>query len=133
MSERQGYRGYIATRPMRGSRVPQHVQNLAVRDHAQRNDFDYLLSAVEYAMPGCFMVLETVLEELPALEGVICYSLFMLPEETSPRREIYRRILDAGCTLHGAVENIAIRNEDDIRKMEDIFMVDEHAAKLLVS
>ncbi len=133
MSGQNGYRGYIATRAVRDSRVPQHVQNLVVRDYAQRNGFEYLLSAVEYAMPSCFMVLETVLEELPELEGVICYSLFMLPEDAVQRRKIYRRILDAGCTLHGAVENTAIRTEDDIRKMEDIFMVDEHAAKIVVN
>ena len=36
-STRSGWRGYISPRPVRGSRTPQHVQNLVIRDYAQRN------------------------------------------------------------------------------------------------
>jgi sporadic carbohydrate cluster protein (TIGR04323 family) len=49
-SNRHGHRGYIASRPVRGQDWPQHVQNLVVRDYAQRNGLHYLLSATEYAM-----------------------------------------------------------------------------------
>ena len=35
MSSR-GLRGYIASRPVAGARVPQHVQNLVIRDYARR-------------------------------------------------------------------------------------------------
>ena len=59
MSNRFGYRGYIASRPVRGLAQPQHVQNLVVRDYASRAKLPYLLSATEYAMPGCYMVLES--------------------------------------------------------------------------
>src|SRR5271156_6802343 len=71
MSNRFGYRGYIASRPVRGLAQPQHVQNLVVRDYASRTKLPYLLSATEYAMPGCYMVLESVLAELAHVEGVI--------------------------------------------------------------
>lgn len=131
MSERFGYRGYIASRPVRGLLQPQQVQNLVVRDYARRNGLAYKLSATEYAMPGCYMVLESVLGELPALEGVILYSLFMLPEKAARRREVYRRVMEAGCSLHGALENMAIGSDDDIERMEDIFLVDRFAAKAI--
>lgn len=132
MTEEAGYRGYIATRAVRDGRIPQHVQNLVVRDYAERNGLQYLLSAVEYAMADCYMVLDTVLEELPQIDGIICYSLFMLPADAARRRAIYARVLEAGGSIHGAVENMAIRDEVDVAKIEDIFLVDRDAAKIAV-
>ena len=128
MIERHGYRGYIASRPVRGDRIPQHVQNLVIRDYAQRGGLTYKLSEAEYAMPGCYMMLESVLEELATLEGVIYYSLFMLPQRTEYRDDIIRRILGHGAQLHGAVENMAIRNWQDAQMIEDIFQVQQFAA-----
>jgi sporadic carbohydrate cluster protein (TIGR04323 family) len=121
MSNRQGYRGYVASRAVRGQLWPQSVQNLVIRDYAQRNGLTYLLSAVEYAMPGCYMNLETVLEEVDAIEGVLLFSLFMLPERRERRRAIYDRILSAGASLHGALENLSLAEESDIQRIEDIF------------
>jgi len=129
MSNRQGHRGYIASRPVRGQDWPQHVQNLVVRDYAQRNGLHYLLSATEYAMDGCYMNLDTVLNELEQIEGIVCFSLFMLPQRAERRRALYDRVFAAGGDLHGALENMAIRTEDDIARLEDIFLVDRFAAK----
>ena len=121
MSNRVGYRGYIASRPVRGQTWPQHVQNLVVRDYAQRNGLHYLLSATEYAMAGCYMNLQTVLDEVEAVEGVICFSLFMLPRRSE-------RVLEAGAELHGALENLPVRSPEDVARLEDVFMVDRFAA-----
>lgn len=123
MNERSGYRGYIASRPVGGGRTPQHVQNLVIRDYAARAGLIYKLSATEYAMPHCYMMLEQVLAELPELEGVIAYSLFMLPERKERRRAIYDRILDAGTSLHVAVEGLVLAAETDIGRFEDIWSV----------
>lgn len=129
MSNRRGYRGYIASRPVRGLMQPQQVQNLVVRDYAGRRGLTYLLSATEYAMPACYLILETVMRELPEIEGIICYSLFMLPERAARRRELYERIFASGCSLHGALENMAIVDWQDVVALEDIFLVDRIAAQ----
>ena len=128
MTDRRGFRGYIASRWVRGERAPQHVQNLVIRDYAQRNGLDYHLSLVEYAMPGCYMMLESALEELPTVEGLIFYSLYMLPRRPGYREDIFRRVLAAGVELHGALENMSIRNWQDVQLVEDIFLVDRFAA-----
>lgn len=120
MSERQGYRGYIASRPVGGSRVAQSLQNLAVRDYAARHGLPFLLSATEYRMPGCYMVLEQVLDEAPRLNGIICFSLFMLPTRRQRRADIWHRVLTAGCTLHGALEGISVAGTADIHRVEDL-------------
>lgn len=130
MAERAGHRGYIGARPLNGSRTPQHVQNIVIRDYARRKNLHYLLSAAEHTMPGSYMVLEDLLDELPRLNGIICYSIFMLPPEESRRREIYDRVLREGCDFHAAVEEIAIASKDDIQSVEDILLVNKYATIL---
>lgn len=123
MRPKSGFRGYVATRRVRGDRVPQAVQNLVVRDYAQRMKLNLKLPVVEYGMPGCYMMLESVLDELPPLDGVVFYSLFQLPERPSRREAIYQRIFDAGCSLHGALESMALWQPEDVRRIEDIFRI----------
>lgn len=125
MPEAGGVRGYIGSRPYAGQRTPQHVQNLVIRDYCQRNGLTYLLSATEYAMPGCYMMLSQVLEELPTLSGFCAFSLFMLPDDRQSRADVYRRILDTGKTFHAAVENLSIADESDVRRIEDIWRVQQ--------
>ena len=95
-----GYRGYIVSRPVRGSHFPQRVQNLVVRDYAQRRTLPYRLSVTEYAMPGCTMMFESLLDELPELDGIVLFSLFVLPVQREKRLRAYERVLAAGkhCT-----------------------------------
>lgn len=120
MTSRKGHRGYIGSRPYQDARTPQHVQNLVVRDYCQRNGFSYLLSVTEYAMPGCYVMLEELLREVDRLEGVVLYSIFMLPRRREHRFDVCRRVLAMGATLHDALENLAIRTEADLTTIEDI-------------
>ena len=71
-------RGYIFSRSFMGERVPQHVQNLVIRDYCKKKDLQYLLSATEYAIANSFIILQEVLKELPKLDGIVFYSLFLL-------------------------------------------------------
>ena len=118
---RGGFQPYIASRLVRGDRVPQAVQGLVIRDYAARNTLDATrLPAAEYSMPGCYMMLESILADLASIDGIICYSLFMLPMKAVRRRAIYARVLAAGCSLHGALEGLAVRAEADIDRVEDV-------------
>lgn len=130
MAERAGHRGYIGARPLNGSRTPQHVQNIVIRDYARRKHLLYLLSAAEHTMPGSYMVLEDILDELPQLRGLILYSIFMLPPDEARRRQIYDRILREGCDLHAAVEEITLSSPKDIQAVEDVLLVNKFATVL---
>ena len=122
MSER-GCRGYIGSRPVRGVAFPQRVQNLVVRDYAQRNGLAYRLSLVEHAMPGSFMILENLLDELPRLDGVIFFSAFMLPPAAAARRAVYDRVIAAGATLHAALENRSAADRSAFDALEETLLV----------
>lgn len=118
-------RGYVTSRPFFGERAPQHVQNLVIRDFCARNGLTYLLSATEYAMPACYMMLEDVLAELGRIDGMAMYSIFLLPQRQARRLAIYQRVLAAGATLHGALENLTLATEADIARFEDIWTVQQ--------
>jgi sporadic carbohydrate cluster protein (TIGR04323 family) len=122
---KEGYRGYIGSRPYEGSRVPQHVQNLVIRDFCSRNNFKFLLSMTEHTMPNCFMQMNSLVEEAPRLEGIILYSIFMLPVDSQKRRNLCEKILRANCTIHGAVENISISNWKDFEKNETLLKINK--------
>jgi sporadic carbohydrate cluster protein (TIGR04323 family) len=119
-----GYRGYIVSVPVRGTAFPQRVQNLVVRDYAQRRGLAYRLSATEYAMPGSLMMLRTLLDELHAIDGIILFSLFTLPAARAPRNAIIERMLAAGKPLHAALEQLVLHTPDDVRDWDDMIAID---------
>ena len=119
----RGYQGYVTSRSFQGHRVPQHVQNLVIRDYCQGRGMTYLLSGTEYAIPGSSLMLQQFLDELEQLEGIILYSLFQLPENKSSRQTIYQQVLSHKKSLHFAVETLVLQAERDCQRIEDIWGV----------
>jgi sporadic carbohydrate cluster protein (TIGR04323 family) len=116
-------RGYMGARLAMGRSVPQHVQQLVMRDYCQRRGLHYLLAATEHRMPGCTLVLDGILDELDRLDGVVMYSLFLLPTDRAKRAAVIGRMLAAGRTLHLAAEGLAVATDEDARRLEDIWLV----------
>jgi len=116
-------RGYIFARPFMGERAPQHVQNIILRDFCQKRNHELLLSVTEYAMEGSYMILESVLDDLANIDGIVFYSLYQLPTQPEKRRLIYSRVLEAQKSLHFAVEGMSISNIQDIESVENCLLV----------
>ena len=119
----RGYQGYVTSRSFQGQRVPQHVQNLVIRDYCQGRGMTYLLSGTEYAIPGSSLMLQQLLDGLEQLEGIVLYSLFQLPENKNSRQNIYQQVLAQNKSLHFAVETLVLQAERDCQRMEDIWGV----------
>ncbi len=122
---RSGHRGYVFSRPFFGQRIPQHVQNLVIRDYCQQNGFTYLLSGTEYAMSGCHMVFQEIIQDIDNLAGIVLYSIFMLPENSRTRNAVYDAVLKSGATLHAAVEGLSVANPADVQIIEDLWMMQQ--------
>lgn len=116
-------RGYIFSRPFMDERAPQHVQNIVIRDCCERNGLQYLLSATEYAMPDCHLILNQVLDELLSIDAIVLYSLYQLPQDATQRERAYRRVLSLGKTLYFAVETLKISSEAERERVESIWQV----------
>jgi sporadic carbohydrate cluster protein (TIGR04323 family) len=116
-------RGYIFARPFMGERAPQHVQNIILRDYCQKRNHELLLSAAEYAMEDSYMILESVLDDLANIDGIVFYSLYQLPTQPEKRLLIYSRVLKAQKSLHFAVEGMSISNIKDVDSIENCLLV----------
>tara|TARA_B100001027_G_scaffold216255_1_gene192086 strand:+ start:1049 stop:1363 length:315 start_codon:yes stop_codon:yes gene_type:complete len=86
-------RGYMSSRDFMGERVPQHVQNLVIRNFCNQNKYQYLLSAVEYVMDGSYLILKQILQEIKNLDGIGFYSIFQLPYNDKDRISFLEKII----------------------------------------
>ena len=118
-----GVRGYIFSRPFMGERVPQHVQNIVIRDYCKKKGIQYLLSATEYAIAGSHLILQQIMDELPQLEGIVFYSLFLLPEQKRERDRVCKVILENKKTIFFAVEGLLMSNKIEHERIETIWQV----------
>ena len=106
-----------------GERVPQHVQNIVIKDFCQKRKFNFLLSVSEYAMPNSFHILEDLLNNLSGLYGVVAYSVFQMPYNDMERKRVFKKVLNKKKKLFFACENLEILNKEDINRIENIWLV----------
>ena len=104
-------------------RVPQHVQNLVIRDYCLRNNYQYLLSATEYAILDCHLIHEQVLNELSDVDGIVAYSLFQLPENSQFREKIYQYVISNKKTYHFAAEGLSFNDYTSSKRVEMIWRI----------
>ncbi len=113
-----GFRGYIVSRPVGGVPYPHKIQNLMVRDYCRRKGLPFLLSLTEVSVPGSFMMLHALLQNLEGLRGIVLFSQFVLPHARAERFKIYDRVLDAGLQLHAALEENVIATRAEVAAFE---------------
>lgn len=116
-------RGYVFSRSFMGERVPQHIQNIVIRDYCDKNHLHFLLSASEYAMENCSLIMKLLMEELVKIDGIALYSLFQLPEDPIERTDIYNRVLAENKELHFCVEGLSMKSKNDLERIENIWRV----------
>ena len=116
-------KGYIFSRPFLGERVPQHIQNIVLRDYCIKNNIIFLMSATEYAIENSSYILSELINNLKNYDGIIFYSLFQLPIKKQERQRLYKSIIKNKKQIHFAVESISVKNISDVVKIEKIFLV----------
>jgi sporadic carbohydrate cluster protein (TIGR04323 family) len=127
--QRTGLRGYVSSRGFGGFFIPVPLQSLALRDYCTRKGKVYVLPVNENSFPHSYMVLEGMIQELSSFEGVIMYTMHMLPERAERRRRVYQRILDQGASLHLVLEDYVVAAERDIAALEDMVVFARMAAQ----
>ena len=124
-------RGYVFSRSFYSQTVPQHVQNIVIRDFCKNNNLQYLLSATEYAIKNSYLILENVINKLDEIDGVVFYSLFQLPTDQKKRKHIYKKFITESKSLYFAVENFSITKKEDFEKIENILKIHKLLPKTL--
>ena len=116
-------KGYIFSRPFMNERAPQHVQNIVIRYFCQKHFLHYTLSASEYKMKNCSVILESLISKIKNIDGIVAYSLFQLPENISKRNKILNKIIKEKKFIGFAVEDIFVNKIKDIKKINQIWSV----------
>ena len=106
-----------------GERVPQHVQNIVIRDYCVKKKLNYLLSATEYSMKNSFYILNQLVEELKGLYGIVAYSIFQLPYNDHKRFKLLNKILKKKKKIFFACEEIEMSSKKDLKIIENIWLV----------
>jgi sporadic carbohydrate cluster protein (TIGR04323 family) len=123
INKKKGFRGYIFSRSFMEERVPQHVQNIIIRDYCSKKDLHYLLSATEYAMDNSTLMLRQLLKDLPNMSGIVAYSIFQMPEDDIERRSVFDNVLALKKEIHFAVEGLSIYDDESHNHIENIWQV----------
>lgn len=112
-----------------GERVPQHVQNIVIKDFCQKRNFNFLLSVSEYSMPNSFYILKDLLNNLTGLYGVVAYSIFQMPYDDKERNLVFKKILYKKKKIFFACENLEVSNNNDVDRVESIWLVKKASLK----
>ena len=77
------------------------------------------------------MMLQSALDELGEIEGIIFYSTHQLPLDATERMKIYERVLGSKGGLRFALEDLALLNRNDIKLIEDLKACNELSEQAL--
>lgn len=116
-------RGYMFSRNFMGERVPQHIQNNIIRNYCIQNNLHYMLSAVEYAMQDCYLILNQVIKEKNNIKGIGFYSMFQLPENDNLRLNLIRATLKRKKTIFFCTERFVLKNFEDMNRINTIWLL----------
>ena len=116
-------RGYIFSRPFMEERVPQHIQNIVIRDYCSKKDIKYLLSATEYSIKNSTLILRQLIKELSYIDGIVAYSIFQMPEDNDERQSIFNSVLSLKKEIHFAQEGLSLYDNETHCHIENIWQV----------
>jgi sporadic carbohydrate cluster protein (TIGR04323 family) len=126
-------RGYNFSRSFMGERVPQHVQNIVIKDFCTKNNLNFLLSATEYSMKNSSYILSELITDLDNLHGIVAYSVFQLPEDNKKRKEYLKKILNKKKKIYFACENLKVTNNIEMKEIDTIWNIRKNMKKFNIN
>ena len=106
-----------------GERVPQHIQNLVIRNYCVQNNYQYLLSVVEYTMNDTYLILKQVVNDLNNIDGIGFYSMFQLPHDNTKRLQFLNTVIKKKKFIFFCSEGFQVKNKLDIDKINTIWLI----------
>ena len=127
MLKKKIFRGYIFSRRIEGNLIPQRVQNLVIKDYCERYKLFFKLSATEYKMENCYLMLKSVLKNVSSIDGIVFYSIFMLPNIKKERLSIFKSVLKKKKIIRFALEEIELKNYSNIKDIENLYLIKKNS------
>ena len=105
------------SREIKGNFIPQRVQNLVIKDFCKRKNLFFKLSSAEYIMENSFLMLKSMLKDIKLIDGVVFYSIEMLPSKKKLREDILNNFIKNKKKIFFALEEIEINQINAIKKI----------------
>ena len=120
------FRGYISSRKLEDNNlIDQSVQNLVIRNACDKRGFVYMLSATEYGMKNCFLMLNQVIQDLSKgkCDGIALYSIEQLPKDLKIRKRIYQVVVKHKKRILISLEDILLEHNKGIKSFENLIKI----------
>ena len=117
------FKGYISSRKLNdGNFIPQKVQNLVIRSACEDKKFKFNLSATEYGMNECYLILNQILKDLEKnkYDVVAFYSIEQLPSDMKKIKLIFETVIKYKKVAFFSLENILVKNKKHLANILDI-------------
>jgi len=115
-------RGYISSRELSdGTFVDQSIQNMIIKQACEKRSYTFQLSATEYGMSECYLMLEKIIEDLKQknMNGIAFYSIYQLPPGKL-RTKLFKEVIKRRKIILFCYQNILIKNFKDIEKLNEL-------------
>ena len=115
-------RGYIFSRELSdGTFVDQSIQNMIIKQACEKRSYTFQLSATEYGMSECYLMLEKIIEDLKQknMNGIAFYSIYQLPPGKL-RTKLFKEVIKRRKIILFCYQNILIKNFKDIEKLNEL-------------
>ena len=124
---KKGFRGYIFSRKINGNFIPQRVQNLVIREFANRKDIMFKLSLTEYNMKNSYIILNSLLDDYIFIDGVFFYSIEQLLDDRKICLKIIKFLLNKKKIIFFALEELKISNISEFEKLNEILFIKKNS------
>ena len=115
-------RGYISSRELSdGKFVDQSIQNMIIKQACEKRSYTFQLSATEYGMSECYLMLEKIIEDLKQknMNGIAFYSIYQLPPGKL-RTKLFKEVIKRRKIILFCYQNILIKNFKDVEKLNEL-------------
>ena len=122
------FRGYIFSRSINGSSIPQKVQGIIIRNYCSKNNLNYLFGSIEYSIKNSYIILNNLINSIDKYRGLVFYSFFQLPKEKNVREIMYKKILQYNKEMHFVMEDLVIKRSNykaTIKQIESCIIINE--------
>lgn len=104
--------------------APVHLQRYMLLDYCKRHGMEYHFELFELETMDHLPTLQHIVSELRS--NVVLYSVFALPLNRRFRGEIFDAARQSGVALHFVNEDLAIEDEDDRARVEELLAFARH-------
>ena len=116
---------YVQNKKFGDYYIPARFQYTILRDYYKKINQNFILPQGEPVFTKTGIRLRTIIDNLRKNDGLVLLSIYMLPEDSRIRLEIYKKLLHKKIETHFIFENIIARNSNDFKKINNFYKLNK--------